>query len=367
MFETEVKGSPLLNYFESQGYNVDKSNSKIVIKNFAGLDKEINSLYNGVGLRDISHYGFIELKGNDVLDFLHRISTNSVKNVQKEQLTHTMFTTEKGRIIDITTLLNFEDFKLLVTSHEHQMKVMSWLQKYVITDDVKQSNINGKYAVFELLGPQSNSFVTLICGNIVDNINENTFKIINADGIIFFLIKLIDFNRQSKYWIIAEPTNGQRLVKFMQENYGIFDFNLIGEEAYNIYRVEKGIPSAPNEINDSYNPHEARLIDFVDFKKGCYIGQEVIARLDTYEKVQKYLTGVKFSGEINTSDTFILYDENEKDAGHVTSTVYSLKMKSYIGLAYVKKMFIEEEKEFTAKTETGKELKVLLHKLPFRK
>ncbi len=60
------------------------------------------------------------------------------------------------------------------------------------------------------------------------------------------------------------------------------------------YKIENGIPSDPNELNDLYNPHEAKLIDLVDFKKGCYIGQEVIARLDTYDKVQKHLVGLCF-------------------------------------------------------------------------
>ena len=64
----------------------------------------------------------------------------------------------------------------------------------------------------------------------------------------------------------------------MNSNKGPFDFSLVGELAYNTYRIEQGIPLAPNELNDNYNPHEASLIKYVDFNKGCYIGQEVTAR-----------------------------------------------------------------------------------------
>ena len=123
-----------------------QENTKVIgLNNIPVLESEMNSLYNGVGMRDISSSGVIELKGNDVLDFLHRISTNSVKNIIKGETAKTIFTTEKGRIIDTAVIINLDDYQLLVSSQEHHQKIMMWLQKYVISDDVKLSNINGKY------------------------------------------------------------------------------------------------------------------------------------------------------------------------------------------------------------------------------
>ena len=166
-----------------------------------------------------------------------------------------------------------------------------WLQKYIISDDVKLTNINGKYTLLEVLGPQADSFMMLINGNVVNNIQPNTIKIINTDGIIFFLMKHFDHNGQLIYWILADPVYAQKLIRYMVENKGPFDFNLIGEESYNNFRIENGIPTAPNEINDLHNPHEVGFMNLVSTEKGCYIGQEVIARLDTYDKVQKGFCG----------------------------------------------------------------------------
>ena len=90
-----------------------------------------------MGLRDISHCGIIEIKGNDSLDFLHRITTNSIIDLPKEGIVNTVFTSEKGKIIDYTTVINFEDYQLLVGSPENQNKVYSWIDKYIIMDDVK--------------------------------------------------------------------------------------------------------------------------------------------------------------------------------------------------------------------------------------
>lgn len=62
----------------------------------------------------------------------------------------------------------------------------------------------------------------------------------------------------------------------MIENKGPFDFNLIGEDAYNAFRIENGIPTDPNELNDNFNPHEAKLIDLVDFKKAVTLVRKLL-------------------------------------------------------------------------------------------
>ncbi len=367
MIELEEKSSPLTEYYESLGYKAQVVNGRKIIKNFNLTEIEIDSLYDGVGLRDISHYGILELKGNDSLDFLHRITTNSIRDLPKEGIENTIFTSEKGRILDFTTVINFEDYQLLVGNPENQAMVYSWIQKYIIADDVKVADVNGKYTFLELIGPQSDSFVTLICGNIVNAIKPNSFRVINADGMIFFLLKILDRNEKIRFWLIANIENGQQLVKYMIENKGIFNFSLIGEDAYNIYRIEHGIPSAPDEINSNYNPHETRLLNAVNFNKGCYIGQEVIARLDTYDKVQRYLSGIIFSDTIDQNDKFLLFDENNNEAGMVTSTCYSLKLKSYIGLAYVGRDYMQEETILTAKSESGNSIEVSVKTLPFKR
>ncbi|HSD63315.1 MAG TPA: glycine cleavage T C-terminal barrel domain-containing protein [Ignavibacteriaceae bacterium] len=336
------------------------------IKTYTNLEDELRSLSDGVGLRNISHYGMIELRGKDVLDFLHRISTNSVRDLAKEKITKTIFTTEKGRIIDLTVLMNFEDYQILFCHPEHHPKIFKWLTKYIINDDVKISDINGKYSLLEIIGPQADSFVTLVCGTIVNNIPENSFKVISAEGMLFFLAKMRDIKNNIKYWVIADHVNSSRFVKYSVEHKEIFDFNLVGEEAYNIYRVEQGILTAPNEINDNYNPNEAGLRDYIDFNKGCYIGQEVIARLDTYDKVQRGIKGFVFEGPAEQKE-YSLYNGDQNESGKVTSVVYSPKCGKNIGLGYLKKSYLTDGSVLTAKDPDGNEIKVSVHKIPFRK
>ncbi len=364
MLEIQEKAT-YTDLLQSLGIQADSAENDRILK-YTSVEDELQSLSDGVGLRNISYYGMIELRGKDVLDFLHRISTNNIKDLGKEQIIKTIFTTEKGRIIDLTTLLNFEDYQILFTSSEHQPKVIGWLGKYIISDDVKASDINGKYTLLEIRGPQADSFLTLICGTVVNNIAEDSFKVISAEGMLFFLAKMRDGKGHLKYWVIADQMNGYRFIKFAMENKGIFDFRLVGEEAWNIYRVEQGIPAAPNEINDEYNPNEAGLLKFIDFKKGCYIGQEVIARLDTYDKVQRSVKGVVFNEEAGGKE-YSLFNGDGTESGKVTSVVYSAKCKKSIGLGYIRKKHQEDGTKLKAKDPEGNETEVQVHKIPFRR
>jgi len=363
----EFTATPLMQYFESLGYKYETVDERRIIKSFNSTESEINSLFKGVGLRDISDSGILELSGKDVLDFLHRISTNVLKDTAEGAVAHTIFTNEKGRIIDSTLLMNFGDYQLLIGSCEHKHKVMKWIEKYVITDDVKIGRTGNKYVLLELLGPQADSFVTLICGNVVNEIGIDRFRSIRSEGIIFFLIKMKEANGQLKYWILADQNNGIELIKQMLNNKDIFDFSLAGQDAYNYYRIVQGIPVAPNEVNDQFNPHEAGLLNFVSFTKGCYIGQEVIARLDTYDKVQRNLKGLTFKESFEPNGKLSLYDNEGKEAGTVTSFVYSPGCNKYVGLAYVRKPYLEQGTELIAKNSSDKKLKVTVENLPLKK
>lgn len=334
---------------------------------FQDIESELEALYHGVGMRDISHSGIIELRGNDVLDFLHRISTNSVKNLSKGEIVKTLFCTEKGRIIDTATVVNLDDYQLVICSQEHHEKIMIWLNKYVIADDVKINNVNGKYTLLEILGPQVDSFMILINGSVVNNIPVNSVKVLDTDGIIFFLVKQLDHNGDLMYWILADPNYAQKLIRYMIENKGAFNLQLIGEKAYEHYRVEQGIPVAPSEINDIHNPHEVGLMNLVNNFKGCYIGQEVILRLNTYDKVQKQLCGFIFSEAIEEHEKFVLFDEANVEAGNITSSIYSYKFKKHIGLGFVRRNWFEDGKVLTAKSGDNISVKVTVKKLPFKK
>jgi folate-binding protein YgfZ len=367
MVVTEEKNLQLIDYLESMGFSAFPIDGYKVVNWYSTMDEELDSLYNGVALRNISHQGIIELKGKDALDLIHRIATNNVKDLLKEGVRNTIFTSEKGRIIGLTTLMNFENYQILVCDRPSKLKVMSWIRKYAISDDVEVNDANTKYNLLELSGPQAESFVTLICGNAVNDIQPNSFRIIHTENILFFLIKLPGERGKNKYWFLADFENSKRLIVYMRENKGVFNFNMIGEASYSIYRIEQGLPVALNELNDEYNPLETNLDDFIDFKKGCYIGQEVIARLQTYNKVQKKLVGLKFSDQLEFNNGHLILEDGGEEVGKLTSYTFSNKIKTPIGLAYVRNSHLTPGTQLTLKLSDKKLVKAEVHPLPFVK
>ncbi len=365
MTDLLYKKNPLFDFYESLGYRPEQRNGSKEFFAFSSLRNEYDTLYNGVGLRDISTNTIIELSGNDVLDFLNRITTNEVKNLSPLESTRTIFTNDKGRILDSVQLINFGTTQLIIGHKGTENKLINWMRKYIIMDDVKVESASEKYAVFELTGLQVNSFMTLICGNQIDELKENHLLEVNQEGMNFFVIKLKKLNTKNKYLILANPAEGMRFVDHAINNKGVFEFHLIGNDAYETFRIEQGQLSE-KELSDNFNPHEAKILDEVSFTKGCYIGQEVIARLETYNKVQRYITGVKFNEVISSLRNFSLYDNEDNEVGVITSSTYSEYLHCWIGLAYIRKAFLEESTILIAKDSSGNSFKVTVKNLPFR-
>lgn len=109
----------------------------------------------------------------------------------------------------------------------------------------------------------------------------------------------------------------------------------LGMEAYEALRVRHAIPAYGRELGEAYNPLEAGLIGSINFEKGCYIGQEVIARLDTYHKVQRHLALLQFSSQSDVSAAQTL-QHNGQNMGVVTSVTRVPTTGEVIGLGYVR-------------------------------
>jgi folate-binding protein YgfZ len=88
-------------------------------------------------------------------------------------------------------------------------------------------------------------------------------------------------------------------------------------------RIRSGVPAYPNEINEDHNPWEAGLSDAISLTKGCYIGQEVIARLKTYDKVKRRLVGLRLAMARERGDPLRL---EGVDVGLVTTVAGDLAM-----------------------------------------
>lgn len=328
-----------IEFLQSQFPNlvVDKNR----LKSFTELKNEYDILLHGVGLR-ILPSSIIKMIGKDTVDFIHRISTNDLKKIADNKKTTTLFTNEKGRIIDRTTFIKFRDHSLLIGNESEKFKLYRWIDKYIIMEDVKLADITEEYSILEFLGPQAESFLTLFCGKCVDSLDYQSVNEIKMEEITTLAMKIKDESGLDRFWIITNPQHFHQLLMLLVDHNSLFQVGFIGEDSYNAYRIEKGIPVAPNELNDNFNPHEANLLGDVSFTKGCYIGQEVIARIDTYDKVQKELKKFIFDEDFTFNGNSIPIMNQKEEIGVVTSMAKSPNLNTVIGLGYIRKKYSEE-------------------------
>ncbi|MBL1212048.1 MAG: aminomethyl transferase family protein [Ignavibacteriae bacterium] len=334
---------------------------------YTDVEEEYNALRYGVGIRDLSDSTNLKISGNDSLDFLHRISTNSVKDINEYELVKTLFTNDKGRIIDRVLMLRLSNYCLLVGSYNEENKLQRWLDRYVIMEDINIENLTGRYLILELTGKQVDSYLTLICGKAIEDLDYDKIILEQLEDTTFYLFKSKNYNGENKYWILAYIEDAENLIESLSNNKSVFDMAFVGSKAYETYRVEKGIPVYPNELNDDFNPHELNLLSEVDFNKGCYIGQEVIARLETYDKVQKKLTAVELENGLLTEHKLKLFNSNKEEVGSLTSIANSVIRNKNVGLAVIRKKYREEGTELNVIDSENNTYTVKVIKLPITK
>ncbi len=291
------------------------------------------------------------IKGSDSLDFLNRISTNEVLSLKKGESIQTVLTSDKGRIIDVLTLLYKDNNDLLVLSSNPSIQpTIQWLKKYLIMEDVK-IKILQEYIGIELHGPRSIDVVKELFS--FENF-ECTFQTYAFhDETETFILRIPSLSEISVLLII--PKENSTVIQSIESS-----LEQLSNYEKEFLRIEAGLGTSPNELNDRYNPLEAGLLHIINFKKGCYIGQEIIARLDSYNKVKQRLFGIKSKNPIEPTASIIV--ENSV-VGAVTSVI-QLPNESYLGLCYIRGEYAQEGYSVVVKNSTDELITASVHKLP---
>jgi folate-binding protein YgfZ len=296
--------------------------------------------------------GIIKVRGHEVVDLLHRLSTNNCLHVSNQVGKQTILTNGKGRIIDIVTLLQHNDHFLLLTSFNNEYTVIQWLKKYIIMEDISFEIITDQFEMITLHGSKSMDCIAQLLHNEQLNLPIHSL-LTSTTNPTRMAIRCMPIH-EMQFLIIDTKGNGLIEV-FTSSGITLFD-----EVRYDIERILSGMGILGNELNDAYNPLEAGLLHLIDFKKGCYIGQEVIARLDSYNKVQKRIMGFTSDHSIPLHAN-LSYDNT--DIGIVTSS-HQLSNGS-IGLAYIRSEYAFSDTDVLVRTDQ-QEIPCKILSLPMR-
>ncbi len=318
----------------------------------------------GVAVMDLSIIGRLKMTGADALDLLHRLCTQDIKHLKPGEGRGAVLTNEKGRILDVINVHVFPDHLFLFTTVGVQGKTMAWIEKYTITEDVQTADITAETGQISFAGARAGELAVALAGPEIASLPRCHHRALNVGGPEAFIIIGGTFGGGASYNIVLrQRKDTPKALDYLLAKGEIFGADLVGPRVRNVLRIEAGAPMPNKDYDENFNPLEAGFQHHISFSKGCYIGQEVIARLDTYQKVQRHLVGLYLPEEEPPQNGDKLF-AGERQTGVITSSAYSPSLSKQIALAYVRTGDATPGTKLVAKTEQG-EKTVEVTTLPF--
>jgi tRNA-modifying protein YgfZ len=276
-------------------------------------DTGYRALTEACGLVDRSERGKLALTGAEAKSFLHGQVTNDIEGLEPGRGCYAAFLTHKGKMLGDMRVLDLGDELLLDTERVSLQGLFNMIRRYKLGMDVELHKRTLEWGLLSLIGPQSETFgLEQEHANRHDEIAGQPVVLVRTDvGVDVFV-----------------PADGVEAVR------AALDLPEVGEDVAEIVRVERGRPRYGIDLDDGVIPQEAGLNErAVSFTKGCYVGQETVARLFYRGKPNRHLRGLKLSAEVEPGTPLRL---GEKEVGRVTSVAVS-PAHGPIGLALVRR------------------------------
>ena len=252
------------------------------------------------------------------------MSTNDLRPLVKSpgRVRSTVLTTPQGKMVDWGWAVTRADDLLLVTSNGRAERVREWLDRYTILEDVRP---NDESSAWRRVTAQGSAVATVVGLDELPGTGTTS-------------------ERGLEPWWRGLPLSGEVVgglvpvgeVEALTRRAAGAGAELLDDRGAELRRVANGVPGPEHEFADEVNPLELRLAGAsVSFDKGCYIGQEVIARLDTYDKLARVLMGFDSTVSLPAGVELKL-TAAERPLGRVTSVV-TLPSGGSVGLAVIKR------------------------------
>lgn len=295
--------------------------------NSIDLNTALTAAMSGVAIYDSSAWGKILVGDRDRLRFLHNQSTANFEQLKPGATCDTVFVTSTARTIDLATGLILDDEVLLMVSPNRREYLFNWLDRYIFfADRVKLTDTTDRLSSFTLMGGEVDQILTqLSCQNLPDQ-DSQTHQIFIIADIEVRIVTGTELGLPG-YRLICDRDSAELLQQKIIQLGAI----TLDENAWECLRIQQGRPKPDAELTEDYNPLEVGLWQTISFTKGCYIGQETIARLNTYKGVKQYLWGVKLTEPATIGTPFTI--DGEK-VGVLTSCIQTAT--GIIGLGYIR-------------------------------
>lgn len=280
---------------------------------------------NGLGFYE-EQRGLIEVSGTEAVMFLNGLITNDAKKLEENKWMLAAFPNAQGRLLALVRVLRVGDKFLFDTDPQTYGKVLQNLSRFTMAGDFKVNDLTESFSCVSVRGEAVQSL----------RLKVQSFDFAAGEN----EIAISEINSKSIYAIRAFRAVGfdvflpkSQAANFIDElkNSGAVE---LSEETIEVLRVENGEPKYAVDMDETTVVLETGLDEAVSFNKGCYIGQEIIARIHFRGHVAKKLSGLILENEANVGDE--LKSVDGKNAGKITSVTFSPTLAKNIALAFVR-------------------------------
>jgi folate-binding protein YgfZ len=300
----------------------------------------------GVGLIDLSSRGRIMVSGSEAIQFLNGLITNDMKTLAEDSWMPAAFPNVQGRLIASVRVTRLRDVQtetdrnvcptfLIDTEAATHDRVLKTIERFTLAGDFRVTDVTNQTAHITLQGKKAAQVVGTVLGEDVAGMAPTEAK--------------------QTVWPRSEVTRNSTVVRATHTGEDGFDLIVkasdaiglwdalhaagarpVGYDALEMLRIEAGIPRYGIDIDETNVVTEAALDDAVSYTKGCYVGQEIIARIKYRGHVAKRLTGITFAQAVKVEAGAAIKSMDDKEIGRVTSSIYSPHLGQTIGLGFVK-------------------------------
>jgi tRNA-modifying protein YgfZ len=301
-----------------------------------GFETQYSALTQGAGIVDFSNRTQIEFTGADRANFLHNLCTNAVRDLPAGKGCDAFILNVKGHIVGHVYLFVCPNSIVLETVSDQAEKLLAHFDRYLIREDVQLVDRSQEWAELYLAGPEAEVLLSNLGAELpLERLAHSACRIAGCQA----WLRKTDLT--SSGFLITSP---RAFLPQLQS--GLVDAGavLCGNDAFVAARIEAGTPLYAQDITEENLPQEIdrdRLA--ISFTKGCYLGQETVARIDALGHVNRLLRNVKFvpqavippiaaalqSGASNNEAI------GQKTVGRITSACWSPRLSAPLALALV--------------------------------
>lgn len=305
---------------------------------------EYSAAQTSVAVGRLEARALFELRGKDRQKFLHNFCTNDIKVMKPGEGCEALMTSVQGKVLAHLTIQVGEDSLWIEAAASRLEIINKHLNKYIIMDDVQIEDQTDAFEVLLICGPEAEAI--LLKKGLVVAVEPSLRFGSGSVKDLPVVWQRTSWTSQPNWTLRVAAGEGEKLIEGLVAEGAV----VLSAETLEALRIEAGMPADGIDFSDANLAQElARTSRCINFRKGCYLGQEPIARIDSMGHVNQELRRVTVTGDSAPEAGLSLTDPaSDKEAGTLTS-VASFPTNGWQGMAMLRRGFLAPGTELKMK------------------